>query len=50
VAERKVRQRQLTEDGDVEITGRDLRESKRRQPTPLGYTIRGNVAKCGARA
>ena len=26
VAERKLRQRQLTEDGNVEITGRDLRE------------------------
>ena len=27
IAERKLRQRQLTEDGNVEITGRDLRES-----------------------
>jgi Protein of unknown function (DUF1488) len=26
VAERKLRRRQLTEDGNVEITGRDLRE------------------------
>jgi hypothetical protein len=26
VVERKLRQRQLTEDGNVEITGRDLRE------------------------
>jgi len=26
VAERKIRQRQLTEDGNIEITGRDLRE------------------------
>jgi hypothetical protein len=26
IAERKLRQRQLTEDGNVEITGRDLRE------------------------
>ena len=26
IAERKIRQRQLTEDGNVEITGRDLRE------------------------
>ena len=25
IAERKLRQRQLTDDGDVEITGRDLR-------------------------
>jgi hypothetical protein len=27
IAERKLRRRQLTEDGNVEITGRDLRES-----------------------
>ena len=27
VAERKLRRRQLTEDGNVEITGRDLREA-----------------------
>ena len=27
IAERKLRQRQLTENGNVEITGRDLRES-----------------------
>ena len=26
VAERKIRQRQLTEDGNIEVTGRDLRE------------------------
>jgi Protein of unknown function (DUF1488) len=26
VAERKIRQRQLTEDGNIEITGRDLQE------------------------
>jgi hypothetical protein len=26
IAERKLRRRQLTEDGNVEITGRDLRE------------------------
>lgn len=32
IAERKLRRRQLTETGDVEITGRDLRE---RTP-PLG--------------
>ncbi len=32
VAERKLRQRQLTEDGDVEITGRDLRERNGRTP------------------
>ena len=27
IAERKLRRRQLTEDGNVEITGRDLREN-----------------------
>lgn len=32
VAERKLRRRQLTETGDVEITGRDLRE----RTAPLG--------------
>jgi hypothetical protein len=26
IAERKLRRRQLTEDGNIEITGRDLRE------------------------
>ena len=31
IAERKVRRRQLTDDGNVEITGRDLRERE----TPL---------------
>jgi hypothetical protein len=43
VAERKLRQRQLTEDGNVEITGRDLREPKPR-PTPFARTIRGDPA------
>ena len=28
IAERKLRQRQLTDDGNVEITGRDLRENR----------------------
>lgn len=28
IAERKLRRRQLTEDGNVEITGRDLRDTK----------------------
>ena len=30
IAERKLRNRQLTDDGNVEITGRDLRETKSR--------------------
>ena len=29
IAERKIRRRQLTEDGDVEISGRDLRRRRR---------------------
>jgi Protein of unknown function (DUF1488) len=39
IAERKVRRRQLTEDGNVEITGRDLRERsvQARHPPPIGY-------------
>jgi Protein of unknown function (DUF1488) len=35
VVERKLRQRQLSEDGNVEITGRDLREPADREPTAL---------------
>jgi uncharacterized protein DUF1488 len=37
IAERKVRRRQLTDDGDVEITGRDLREREVRARRPIGY-------------
>jgi hypothetical protein len=33
IAERKLRRRQLTDDGNVEITGRDLRERGVRPPT-----------------
>jgi hypothetical protein len=32
IAERKLRRRQLTDDGNVEITGRDLRERDHRPP------------------
>src|SRR5438477_12994523 len=35
IAERKVRRRQLTDDGNVEITGRDLRQRGFRAPTEL---------------
>ena len=35
VAERKLRGRQLTEDGDVEITGRDLREDPPAAPRSM---------------
>jgi hypothetical protein len=39
IAERKVRRGQLTGDGNVEITGRDLRERQvqARHPRPIGY-------------
>ena len=38
IAERKVRRRQLTEDGNVEITGRDLREHEAPPPSRrIGY-------------
>ena len=39
IAERKVRRRQLTDDGNVEITGRDLREREvqTRCARPIGY-------------
>jgi hypothetical protein len=33
IAERKVRRRQLTDDGNVEITGRDLREREATRTT-----------------
>jgi hypothetical protein len=36
IAERKLRQRQLSEDGNVEITGRDLREGKNRSEAKRG--------------
>jgi hypothetical protein len=39
IAERKVRRRRLTDDGNVEITGRDLREREVRahHPRPTGH-------------
>jgi hypothetical protein len=39
IAEWKVRRRQLTDDGNVEINGRDLREPEiqARHPRPIGY-------------
>jgi hypothetical protein len=36
VVKRKLRRRQLTEDGSVELTGRDLREGKVGERTMLG--------------
>jgi hypothetical protein len=37
IAERKVRRRQLTDDGNIEITGRDLREKGDRSASPIQY-------------
>jgi Protein of unknown function (DUF1488) len=39
IAERKVRRRQLTDDGNIEITGRDLREREfqKRYPRQIDY-------------
>jgi Protein of unknown function (DUF1488) len=41
VAERKLRRRQLTEDGNVEITGRDLREGENSREAKPGLSIAG---------
>src|SRR5205814_8607226 len=53
IAERKVRRRQLTDDGKVEITGRDLRERSvpARHPRPIaiaGPLHESRVAWCYA--
>src|SRR5580693_10488342 len=38
IVERKIRRRQLTDDGNVEITGRDLREREAaRTPSRIGF-------------
>ena len=39
IAERKVRRRQLTDDGNVEITGRDLREREIRAQTSTPHRL-----------
>jgi hypothetical protein len=41
VAERKLRRRQLTEDGNVEITGRDLREGENSREAKSVLSIAG---------
>ena len=41
VVERKLRRRQLTEDGNVEITGRDLREGKKEKRGKAGMSLAG---------
>jgi hypothetical protein len=38
ITERKLRRRQLADDGSVEIAGRDLRERQASQPQPSGLT------------
>jgi hypothetical protein len=44
IAERKVRRRRLTDDGNVEITGRDMRE--RASGPPMGRGIEfGGIAR-----
>src|ERR1051326_7361878 len=35
IAERKIRRRQLTDDGNIEITGRDLRQCGFRSSAPM---------------
>ena len=40
IAERKVRRRQLTDDGNIEITGRDLRERELRTSSASGCGTR----------
>jgi hypothetical protein len=44
IAERKVRRRQLTDDGNVEITGRDLRERDAQPPMSRGVEL-GEIAR-----
>ena len=44
IAERKLRQRQLTYDGNVKVTGRDLRERATAAPMPVQGRIRRRTA------
>jgi hypothetical protein len=46
IVERKVRRRKLTDDGNVEITGRDLREQEA-APTATGSASAELLDKCG---
>jgi hypothetical protein len=39
IAERKLRRRQLTDDGNVEITGRDVREGSALLPSNNNYKL-----------
>src|SRR5947209_3276582 len=40
IAERKVRRRQLTDDGNIEISGRDLRDRKIQSDSPHPFRYR----------
>jgi hypothetical protein len=40
IAERKVRRRQLTDDGNIEITGRDLRDREIQSGSPHSFRYR----------
>jgi hypothetical protein len=40
IAERKVRRRRLTDDGNIEITGRDLRDRENRSDSPHAFRYR----------
>ena len=44
IAERKLRRRQLTDDGNVEITGRDLREDATGRPRQLIRASHGGLS------
>jgi hypothetical protein len=50
IAERKVRRRQLTDDGNVEITGRDLREREAAPPTSRIGLLAGCSMKAAQQA
>jgi hypothetical protein len=45
VAERKLRRRQLAEDGNVEITGRDLHEGSAAANARGSWTIAGRLSR-----
>jgi hypothetical protein len=52
IAERKIRQRQLTDDGNIEITGRDLRARERPPPRTDAFGISAGMLgfqrRCGS--
>ena len=53
IAERKVRRKQLTDDGNVEITGRDLREREapwQHAPSAIGEPLNESLATSCSRS